>query len=469
MKTRLEKSAEQQLHECRFTQVLHGEDGMITYGTIFSVMVLLIMISLITNSFISVNRKLETQNAADAVAYSSAVWLARGMNSVTATNHIIGELNALYTLHHAIGGKYLDEHSQNDRNNQSELESLNAAIEGAFIPANAGTTPANSNHKQRITENPSADLNSMLYEAKKQLKIIYTTALVAHAIGTGMELFGTLPPVIAAGKVLQAISLVFEWKVFQEYLFLDGIEMLAHSLKVPKKAIPTIIDVVYLFQELEVVVRVPVQAYRAAEKIAKKHNSQTDGFVRGDIPGVPDNFNLNELLDEFTSIYPKLPIEKENTEQEEKSQMLRATFPWVAHWRYSPNRILRYTCTLSGAEGSYRKWSNTYARQASEWLRFEKPNSGNGNVKYQNELTIENMRNPWEGPGEAGRDVRLFVMYDLNPTQASNNSPPEYIDKSEELWNQDTYEGARRADEIFCIIGFATNPKPMIFLSLIHI
>ena len=109
--------------------LLKSESGMMTWGTIFAVMVLMIMFSLVFNSVKTVNRKVETQNTADAVAYSSATWIARGMNALTATNHIIGELNALYSLHHALGGKYLDNHaSDSQRNDTDELEGHNLSL-----------------------------------------------------------------------------------------------------------------------------------------------------------------------------------------------------------------------------------------------------------------------------------------------------------------------------------------------------
>ena len=95
--------------------------GLITWGTLLSVLFLMILVSLVSNTAITVSQKMETQNTADAVAYSSAIWVARGMNSITATNHIIGELNALYVIHHALGGKWLDDHHQDKKRNHGDF------------------------------------------------------------------------------------------------------------------------------------------------------------------------------------------------------------------------------------------------------------------------------------------------------------------------------------------------------------
>ena len=95
----------------------HHRNGLITWGTLLSVLLLMILVSLVSNTAIVVNQKMATQNQADSSAYSGAVWMARGMNFVSATNHVIGELNAMYVMHHAMGGKWLDEHfSDGDRN-----------------------------------------------------------------------------------------------------------------------------------------------------------------------------------------------------------------------------------------------------------------------------------------------------------------------------------------------------------------
>src|SRR4051794_27512917 len=84
---------------------LHAsEDGMLSLVTIVTVMFLLLLASLVVNVGATVNAKIEAQNAADSVAYSSAVWMARAMNEVTTTNHLMGEMMALFIVYHAIGG-----------------------------------------------------------------------------------------------------------------------------------------------------------------------------------------------------------------------------------------------------------------------------------------------------------------------------------------------------------------------------
>src|SRR4051794_19270593 len=65
--------------------------GKITIVTIFALLGLIVMAGYVGNVGHVVTTKIYTQNAADAIAFSSAQWMARGMNAVTATNHLLGE------------------------------------------------------------------------------------------------------------------------------------------------------------------------------------------------------------------------------------------------------------------------------------------------------------------------------------------------------------------------------------------
>ena len=67
----------------------------------------------------AVKQKVELQNAADASILSSSSMTARGMNAITLTNHMLGELTALMVLHEALGGTELDDNVANGDKRQS--------------------------------------------------------------------------------------------------------------------------------------------------------------------------------------------------------------------------------------------------------------------------------------------------------------------------------------------------------------
>ena len=63
---------------------MHGDDGMISLAAVVGLLIIVVMIGFLGNCIRAVQQKIEIQNAADSAAYSSALWMARGMNAVTA-------------------------------------------------------------------------------------------------------------------------------------------------------------------------------------------------------------------------------------------------------------------------------------------------------------------------------------------------------------------------------------------------
>src|SRR5438046_484019 len=81
-----------------------AEEGMIPLVTCFAMLLFVVLLGLVFNVGRVINAKIEVQDAGDAVAEAGATWMGRGLNAVTATNHLMGEVMALVVLHEAIGG-----------------------------------------------------------------------------------------------------------------------------------------------------------------------------------------------------------------------------------------------------------------------------------------------------------------------------------------------------------------------------
>lgn len=73
--------------------------------------------------------KLEVQQAADAAAYSNALVSARGMNAVTATNHLMGELTALCILHEGLGALQVEQDDASPPTSFPESEEMSREIQ----------------------------------------------------------------------------------------------------------------------------------------------------------------------------------------------------------------------------------------------------------------------------------------------------------------------------------------------------
>ena len=84
------------------------ENGKVSLLASLLMLALVALAGLIGNTGHAAKEKLETQNAADSISYSSALWMARGMNALTATNHMLGEATAIASVHEAFGGPELE-------------------------------------------------------------------------------------------------------------------------------------------------------------------------------------------------------------------------------------------------------------------------------------------------------------------------------------------------------------------------
>ena len=75
---------------------LHGDErGSISIVSVFAVMFLAMLLGMVMNVGRHVDGKLRMQNSADAAAYSGGVVLARGMNTLAFTNHLLCDVFAV--------------------------------------------------------------------------------------------------------------------------------------------------------------------------------------------------------------------------------------------------------------------------------------------------------------------------------------------------------------------------------------
>lgn len=125
---------------CFLADVHKKEDGKLTLVATIMMLAMVVLIGLIGNAGHTVNQKIEAQNAADAAAFSSALWMARGMNALTATNHMLGEVTSLCAIHEAIGGPGAD---LGIEENTTENQVLDGIISVTLNLAPIGELPPN--------------------------------------------------------------------------------------------------------------------------------------------------------------------------------------------------------------------------------------------------------------------------------------------------------------------------------------
>lgn len=112
--------------------------GKITLLAIVFLLLIVVLMGLLGNTGHVTTQKMEIQNAADSLAFSSSLWLARGMNTVTASNHLIGEATALSVLHESLGGPEL---RLDLRKSTLENRKLDASIRALRTTSPIGRVP----------------------------------------------------------------------------------------------------------------------------------------------------------------------------------------------------------------------------------------------------------------------------------------------------------------------------------------
>ena len=79
----------------RFTCLHRDQRGTISILTVFAAIILTMLLGMVMNVGRHADGKLRMQNAADAAAWSGGAMLARGMNSLAFTNHLLSDIFAM--------------------------------------------------------------------------------------------------------------------------------------------------------------------------------------------------------------------------------------------------------------------------------------------------------------------------------------------------------------------------------------
>ena len=83
---------------CSLVGFHRDQQGVISILSVFAVLMLAALLGMVMNVARQVDGKIRLQNAADAAAYSGGVMVARGMNVLTFSNHLLCEVFALTAL-----------------------------------------------------------------------------------------------------------------------------------------------------------------------------------------------------------------------------------------------------------------------------------------------------------------------------------------------------------------------------------
>lgn len=233
------------MHKDRRVRTVCRRQGTVSIVTLFAVLGLLILIGFVGNAGHAVNRKIETQNAADTAAIGSAQWMARGMNAITATNHMLGEVTAIVTIHEALGGPEVDAGIEASTVESQVLDQTINNLKN-FAPirglATYGITPAITNADKEFLNFVADRMASndgkhkafaTIYDSKITLKKKFSKLMIAKGIAN-LGLF--VPPpwgyATAAGAYVVHLGATVEIAgITKEWLILSALEEIAVQTK----------------------------------------------------------------------------------------------------------------------------------------------------------------------------------------------------------------------------------------------
>ncbi len=392
------------------TSWVAAEEGMISIITLISVLFFLILVGMLGNIGLIINQKIEVQNGADSIALSASQVQARGMNAVTASNHIIGELLALVVIHHAFGGDELDVPQAKDSPDDSQTQDdLNNAFDLATIVDADPPIDTSGDIKKDVNETPQA--GATLFDSVIRLRRVLTWTYEAYAIGAILQQFQDVPyigPILyAMGIIICMAAVVYEKKIYVERFILKGIEKVAAGVSSVKKGIVSLIDTLYQAQVSQ------VQSIPDHVDHARQDEADQALVTGATFPGQDPPAKL-----------PVLP-EPETLDRLEQSQLARATYPWVANWRIPIEELMWDWLRIARSANYYHHYSIHYTWQ---WVKQKKEDG-----------------------------VHLHVMEGLFDSDGANGN------KGQEVWTQEN--GSGRADELFCLMGFARRKAPRLASS----
>ena len=273
--------------------------------------------------------KLELQNSADSIAYSSTLWMARGMNALTATNHLLGEATAMAAVHEAMGGPELDHAIRRNTNENTALDNaIRSLAQLAPVAPSIYSPPPIPTIDRRVvkfvTDRTSPSNGRMsafatIYDSRMTLKRQLIIILPAKAFA---NLGFLVPPpwgyaTAAAAYVVHIAGTANIVLIGKEWFVLEAFEAIARVFKpiksvLEKQLVPTLVAHAHF-----------VASY---DPNAQK---QKPGIVNGAVERLV--LDLEQKLDVEASLFPKFKKLRLPVEAEPKPNM-RGTSPPGTGW-----------------------------------------------------------------------------------------------------------------------------------------
>lgn len=282
--------------EFRLSRLHAHEGGMISMSSLFVTLAFFVLIGFLGNAGQAVYRKIEVQNAADSMAHSTTVWMARHMNAITVTNHLMGELTAVVVLVEGLGGPELDGKKEKAPKNEDDSggesvfwnNAINLPLSGSisFLPGEFKSAikkfskdtefklvPIKGSIGQSISgfdsqyadfirklvtnDNAEHDACATIYDGRMSIKVLVWYAFMTKLSGNGMYAaataisLGSAEPIAAAANL--AVHLLIDaalLPVIKDWYLINIVEVFASGLRpLREPVLPLVIQGISLYAD----------------------------------------------------------------------------------------------------------------------------------------------------------------------------------------------------------------------------
>jgi len=356
---------------------------------VIATMLLAMLIAFMLNSGALVANRAEQQNTADSVGLSGGHWMARGMNTITASNHIIGEVTGIVIVHHALGGDLLDngktaESSASPYSNKieagSELVNINEELEKAYDFADGIGANVTESIYQQVRESSGVKAEAAILDAKVTLKEHLTTC---YRVWFAAELLKKVKITYPAGVALATAMAALEKWIGAEYTILNATTRIAKGLSPVKQALrDQLLPMIQQFED-DVVVFIPELAKETASRIALENGAKAGLMfpLELQMPLVHDPLTEAKTMPEpdYPAVEvagkeagckscPSVPANSPRDQIVKLTQLARASFPWVVYHREPVLKALSVV-PLSKAAHFYKDHSDGYSKKVCDQLQ----------------------------------------------------------------------------------------------------
>lgn len=404
----------------------HRRRGMLMFVNMAVVLLMVLLFAFLLNSGKMVKRKTEAQQRADAIAFSCGLQKTRALNAISGANHIIGEVLAHITLHHALGGDLLDLEKNAEEHaplgQRKRLKRLNEELDIAYesykqASRGEGRTPAYETVRQKSGIKAQATLLRAKMNLKEYLIWIYQTKAAARE----MQAY---PPTYSAGVVLEQSMHNFEREILAEYeqlkqIHARAVELLPLKFKLRDCVLPEI-----KAYTRDVVMSTPQAIRELADSLGKKYGVSKAYVLDPNVPVILDPLAKATSLPPVQAIAeePAAPhcdcksVESEITRKQivKVTQLVRSTFPWVVYHRLPVWESLKQLAPLSKAEKYYVEYTAGYTRDLCD--RYQTDEHDLGLYVIQGYPAPDKGYELWtQSRSEADRTFGTLVVIHLNP------------------------------------------------------